>query len=371
MLNHVPQNRLDRAFYSYQEDYEKKALEVLRTGRYILGPEVSAFENEFAQYVGSEYCVGVASGLDALTLGIRALGIGEGDEVIVQGNAYIASVMGITINSATPVFVEPDEFHSIDANAIESAITSKTKAVMVVHLYGQPADMQRISMICKDNGLFLIEDCAQSHGALFNGKMTGSFGDIGCFSYYPSKNLGAFGDAGAVVTNDAEIAHKVRVLRNYGSEKRYHNECVGANSRLDELQAGLLRIRLSHMDAINSERRSLAERYLANISNREVVLPKVRANTLPVWHQFVIRCEHRDALQQHLKDAGVGTIIHYPIPPHLSKAYGYLGFKQGAFPITERLANEVLSLPMFTGMTIEEQDYVVEAINSFRSGGIK
>ena len=254
-------NRMDRGFFKYQEEFENKAVEVLRSGWYVLGKEVSAFEEEFASYTGAKYCVGLASGLDALWIAFRLLNIGDGDEVIVQGNTYIASVMGITINGASPVFVEPDEHFGMNPNEIEEKITDKTKAILVTHLYGMASQMDKIVGICKKHNLRLVEDCAQSHGACFNGKMTGTFGDVGCFSFYPSKNLGAFGDAGAVVVNDENLAKEFKVFRNYGSEKRYYNKVVGANSRLDELQAGLLRVRLSHMQELTDEKVKIAERY--------------------------------------------------------------------------------------------------------------
>ena len=241
---------MDRGFNIYQEEFEKKAMDILRSGWYVLGNEVLSFEEEFAQWVGAKYCVGLASGLDALWIAFRILGIGSGDEVIVQGNTYIASVMGITINGATPIFVEPDDYYNIDASCIEQKITDKTKAILVVHLYGQASNMEPIVELAKKYDLRLVEDCAQSHGACFGTKMTGTFGDIGCFSFYPSKNLGAFGDAGAIVTNDSQIADDIRVFRNYGSEKRYYNKVVGANSRLDEMQAGLLRVRFSHINEL-------------------------------------------------------------------------------------------------------------------------
>lgn len=359
-------NRMDRGFFRYQAEFEQKSLEVLRSGWYILGSEVSAFEQEFAAYTGAKYCVGLASGLDALWISFRILGIGAGDEVIVQGNTYIASVMGITINGATPVFVEPDKYNNIDVTKIEEKISERTKAILVVHLYGQASRMDAVMEIAKKYNLRVVEDCAQSHGACFNGKMTGTFGDIGCFSFYPSKNLGAFGDAGAIVTDDEELATKFRIFRNYGSEKRYHNIVVGTNSRLDELQAGLLRVRLSHLDELNSERHELCRRYLSEIKNPIIELPEVCENATTVWHQFVIRTPVRDRLIEYLNSCEIGTIIHYPIPPHLAKAYEYLGMKKGDLPITERFADEVLSLPLYNGMTEDEQSYVIEKINSFR-----
>lgn len=358
-------NRLDRGFLLYQEEFEQKALEVLRSGWYVLGQEVESFEKEFASYVGAKYCVGLASGLDALWLAFRILGIGAGDEVIVQANTYIASVMGITINGATPVFVEPDEYFNLDAGKIEEKITERTKAVLVVHLYGQASDMGRITEICRKHDLRLVEDCAQSHGARFQGKMTGTFGDIGCFSFYPSKNLGGFGDGGAIVTDDPGIAEDMKMYRNYGSRKRYYNEVVGANSRLDELQAGLLRVRLSHMEELTKERRKLAARYAKELHNDKLLLPKVREQADSVWHQYVIRCEERQALIDFLGEREIGTIIHYPIPPHLSEAYAYLGVKRGSLPVTEHYADTVLSIPMYNGMTEEEQEFVIGALNAF------
>ena len=358
-------NRMDRGFEMYQQEFEDKALQVLRSGWYVLGNEVKSFENEFAQYEGAKHCVGLASGLDALWIAFRVLGIGKGDEVIVQGNTYIASVMGITINGATPIFVEPDEYNNIDASKIEEKITDRTKAILVVHLYGQASNMKPVVELAKKYDLRLVEDCAQSHGACFDGKMTGTFGDIGCFSFYPSKNLGAFGDAGAIVTNDDKIAQDVRIFRNYGSEKRYHNKVVGDNSRLDELQAGLLRVRLGHLEELTKEKTSLCERYLKEIKNPLIHLPKIREGATTVWHQFVIHCERRDELIQYLNEREIGTIIHYPIPPHLSEAYQYLGMKEGSLPITEQYAKEVLSIPLYNGMTEEEQDYVIKCLNEF------
>ena len=364
-MERIMPNRLDRGFYLYQKEFEDKALEVLRSGWYILGNEVKQFEDEFAAYTGAKYCVGLASGLDALWIAFRVLGIGKGDEVIVQGNTYIASVMGITINGATPIFVEPDEYFNMDASKIEEKITARTKAILVVHLYGQASNMTPITDLCKKYNLRLVEDCAQSHGACFDGKMTGTFGDIGCFSFYPSKNLGAFGDAGAITTDDKNLAEAVRIFRNYGSEKRYHNKVVGANSRLDEMQAGLLRVRLTHLDELVAEKKKICERYLKELHNDKIMLPKIREGATHIWHQFVIRSKQRDELIKYLDDEGIGTIIHYPIPPHLSEAYSYLGMKEGALPVTELYAKEVLSIPLYNGMTEEEQTRVIETINAF------
>ena len=274
--------------------------------------------------------------------------------------------MGITINGATPIFVEPDEFYNIDVTKIEEKITPKTKAIMVVHLYGQASNMSKIMAIANKYNLRVIEDCAQSHGACCDGKMTGTFGDIGCFSFYPSKNLGAFGDAGAIVTDDAELAEKIRIFRNYGSEKRYYNKVVGANSRLDEMQAGLLRVRLKHLDELNKERVTICEKYLNEIDNSNILLPGIRRDATTVWHQFVIRCKSRDKLLKYLDSKNIGYIIHYPIPPHLSEAYSYLGMDKGSLPITEEYADTVVSLPLYNGMTEEEQSYVIKCLNEFR-----
>ena len=356
---------MDRGFYQYQKEFEEKALQVLRSGWYILGKEVCSFEEKFAAYTGSRYCVGLASGLDALWIAFRLLGIGIGDKVIVQVNTYIASVMGITINGAVPVFVEPDDHFGIDVEKIEEKITDRTKAILVVHLYGMATKMDRIVELCRNYGLRLVEDCAQSHGACFDGKMTGTFGDVGCFSFYPSKNLGAFGDGGAVVVNDEQLYKDFKIFRNYGSEKRYYNKVVGANSRLDELQAGLLCVRLLHMKELTQEKVKIAEYYSTNIHNNRIHLPELCEGATGVWHQYVIRCEERERLIEYLDERGIGTIIHYPIPPHLAEAYRYLGYGEGFLPVTEHLAKTVLSIPIYNGMTKEEQDYVIAAINEF------
>ena len=358
---------LNRQFELYQDEYEKAALKVLRAGWYVLGQEVAAFEKEFASYLGGKFCIGVNSGLDALTLSVRALKIGAGDEVIVPANTYIATVLAITANGATPIFVEPDEFYNLDAAKIESAVTPKTKAIMVVHLYGQAARMDKICAVAEKYNLKFIEDCAQSHGAKFNGKMTGTFGDAGCFSFYPTKNLGAFGDGGAVVTDDSDLAKTLKMLRNYGSEIKYHNKLEGVNSRLDEMQAALLRVKLSHLDELNAERKKIADKYLAGIKNSRLILPSSSAGAEHVYHQFVIRTTRRDDFKRYLETSGIKTVIHYPIPPHLAECYARLGYKRGDFPITEKLADEVLSLPMFNGMTDAEINFVIEVCNGYNA----
>ncbi|MCM1184232.1 MAG: DegT/DnrJ/EryC1/StrS family aminotransferase [Roseburia sp.] len=358
-------NVLDRQFRMYQREYEEAALRVLRSGWYVLGNEVAQFEEEFAAYTGRKYCVGLNSGLDALIMSVRALGIGAGDEVLVQANTYIATVIGITENGATPIFVEPDEYFNIDAEKLEAAITDRTRAIMVTHLYGQASNMRRIMEVAGRHKLLVIEDCAQSHGACFDGKITGTFGVSGCFSFYPTKNLGAFGDAGTVVTDDEALAEELRMMRNYGSRVRYHNEIEGLNSRLDELQAALLRVKLTHLDVLNEERRALAARYDGGIDNSKLIKPQVRAGADSIYHQYVVRCAERDALRQYLSEQGIQTQIHYPIPPHLARCYRRLGGKKGDYPIAEQYADEVLSLPIYTGMTEAEQAYVIEKMNAF------
>lgn len=364
-------NVLGIQFELFKDEYEEAALRVLRSGWYILGREVEAFEKEFAKFIGRKFCVGVASGLDALTLSVRAMGIGSKDEVIAPSNTYIASILAITENGATPVFVEPDEYYTIDPKKIEEAVTKNTKAIMVVHLYGQSAKMDDICFIAKKYDLEIIEDCAQSHGAKFNDRMTGSFGKAGCFSFYPTKNLGAFGDAGAVVTDDEEFAYTLKKLRNYGSVKKYYNEITGVNSRLDEIQAALLRVKLSHLDELIVERQKIAEIYLSGIKNNLIELPKIRENCNHVWHQFVVRAKNRDCLKKYLEKNNIKTVIHYPIPPHLAECYKYLGYKKGSFSISEKYADEVLSFPMFNGMTDEEVDFVVEVLNGFGEDNTK
>jgi dTDP-4-amino-4,6-dideoxygalactose transaminase len=358
-------NVLDRQFNAYQIEYEAAALRVLRSGWYVLGKEVEQFEQNFASFTGAKYCIGLNSGLDALILGIRALGIGPGDEVLVPANTYIASIMGITENGATPVFVEPDAFYNIDAEKIADLITPNTKAILPVHLYGQACNMHEIRSIAEKYHLFIIEDCAQSHGACFEGQMTGTFGDIGCFSFYPTKNLGAFGDGGAVITSDAKIAEKMQMLRNYGSKVKYHNEIEGVNSRLDEIQAALLSVKLVHLNELTNERQNIAGRYLIEIKNPEIFLPETRKGADHVYHQFVVRCPKRNDFQKYLSDRGIKTLIHYPIPPHLAECYAYLGYKLGNFPITEQYSDEIVSLPMYNGMTDEEIDYVINTINLY------
>ncbi len=333
---------------------------------YIGGVEDEGFEKAFAEYCATDYCIGVGNGLDALMLILKALGIGEGDEVIVPSNTYIATVLAVTYVGAKPVFVEPlIETFNINPALIESAITKKTKAIMPVHLYGQACDMDPIMKVAQKHGLKVVEDCAQAHGAMYKGQKVGTFGDAAGFSFYPGKNLGALGDAGAVVTNYPEIEKQVRALGNYGSDYKYHHVLKGNNSRLDELQAASLTAKLPHLERMNAERRRVAERYLNEIVNPKVALPTVRKDCIPVWHIFGIRCDERDALEKHLNEHGIGTNKHYPIPIHLQECYEDLGFKEGDYPIAEEISKTELSIPMYYGITEEEIDYVVDAINSF------
>ena len=333
---------------------------------YIEGVEDEKFEKVFAEYCNSKYCVGVGNGLDALFLALKALNVKDGDEVIVPSNTYIATALAVTYVGATPVFVEPDiRTFNIDPAKIEKAITEKTKAIMPVHLYGQACDMEPIMKIAKKYNLLVVEDCAQAHGATYKGKVVGSFGDVAGFSFYPGKNLGALGDAGAIVTNNEELAKKVRALGNYGSDYKYHHVYQGNNSRLDELQAAFLAAKLPLLERVNDNRRSIADKYLAGINNPKVILPFVPDYAVPVWHIFGIRCKRRTELENFLNDAGIGTNKHYPIPIHLQDCYKELGFKEGDFPIAEEISSSELSIPMYYGMTDDEVQYVIDKVNEF------
>lgn len=339
---------------------------VLTNSWYIGGKEDEAFEAAFAAYCGTDYCVGVGNGLDGLMLILRALEIGTGDEVLVPSNTYIASALAVTYTGATPVFVEPDlSTYNMDPARIEEKITPKTRAIMPVHLYGQPCDMDPILELAKKHNLYVVEDCAQAHGARYRGKQVGTFGHAAAFSFYPGKNLGALGDAGAVVTNDLSLAEKVRALGNYGSDYKYHHVYKGHNSRLDELQAALLSAKLPHLDRMNEFRRQVAQRYLQEINNPRVTLPRCLPEAECVWHIFALRCQQRDALEQHLAKHEIGTVKHYPIPMHLQPCYQELGLSKGSLPIAERISSEELSIPMYYGMTPDQVSWVIEAVNSF------
>ena len=333
---------------------------------YIEGEEDAAFEKAFADYCGVEHCIGCGNGLDALMLALKALGVGAGDEVLVPSNTYIATALAVTYTGATPVFVEPDiRTYNIDPMRLEAALTERTKAVMPVHLYGQSCDMGPIMAFAKKHGLYVVEDCAQAHGATYNGKKIGTFGDAAGFSFYPGKNLGALGDAGAAVTNNKTLADKIRALGNYGSDYKYHHVYQGNNSRLDELQAAFLSAKLPHLERMNAERRRIADRYLAEVHNEQIVLPYVLPGTEPVWHIFAVRCQKRDELTAYLAEKGISTNKHYPIPIHLQGAYASLHIPQGALPIAEEISATQLSLPMYYGMTDNEVGYVIDALNGF------
>lgn len=333
---------------------------------YIEGKEDENFEKKFAEFCHTQYCIGVGNGLDALMLALKALGVGKGDEVIVPSNTYIATALAVTYVGATPIFVEPDiRTYNIDPTKIEEKITMKTKAIMPVHLYGQPCDMDPIMAIAQKYNLFVVEDCAQAHGATYNGRVIGNFGDAAGFSFYPGKNLGALGDAGAVVTYSKEIADKVRALGNYGSDYKYHHIYQGNNSRLDELQAAFLAAKLPHLNRMNEERRRIAKCYLEGIKNPEIILPFVPDYAEPVWHVFAIRTKKRDELAAYLADKGISTNKHYPIPMHMQDCYKELNIPQGELPIAKEISATELSLPMFYGMTDEQVAFVINNINQF------
>ena len=352
---------------SFDRKTDQAVLEILRSGRvnYWTGGYGRAFEDAFAKFLGVRRALTVSNGSVALELALQALGVGPGDEVVVTPYSFRASATSAARVGAKMVFADVGEDHLLNAETVAKVLTPRTKAVVVVHLYGQVADMGPLLALARKRGIFVIEDCAQSHGAKFGDTMTGAFGDAGCFSFYPTKNLGAFGDAGAVVTDDAELAKTLRMLRNYGSEKKYHNKILGVNSRLDELQAALLHTKLGHLGELIAERERIAAAYLEGIHNPAVRLPKQRAHANHVWHQFVVETDDRDGFQQYLEDHDIQTVIHYPIPPHLAECYQYLGHKEGDYPIAERMAKTVLSLPMFNGMREDEVQYVIDMVNKY------
>lgn len=366
----VPILDLKPAYDELRSELDAAYHRVMESGWVLLGKELEAFEAEYAASVGVKHCIGVANGLEAMQLVLMALGIGAGDEVIVPSHGYIATFLAVTHAGARPVPCECDErTYNLDPTRIEQLITTRTKAILPIHLYGQTADMTAINAIAKPRGIFVLEDAAQSHGALCHGRAAGALGDAAGVSFYPSKNLGALADAGAVTTNDTPLADKVRHLRNYGSKVRYHNEYLGLNSRLSELQAAFLRAKLPKLAEWNARRVALAARYLEKLRGvGDLVLPQVPAWAAPVWHLFVIRTQRREALQKHLAAREIGTQIHYPTPPHLSPAYASAGWKRGDFPLAERLADEVLSLPMGPHISAEQVDFTCTAIREFFAG---
>jgi len=363
----IPFLDLQAAYHELQEELDAACRRVMSSGWYILGQEVEAFETEFASYCGVRHCIGVSNGLDALELILRGYGIGAGDEVIVPANTFIATWLAVSRAGAVPVPVEPNELtHTIEADQVEKAISSRTRAVMPVHLYGQPADMEPIRQLAQRHGLKVIEDAAQAHGALYRGQRAGGLGDAAGFSFYPGKNLGALGDGGAVVTNDGELAAQIRLLRNYGSSIKYYNEVKGCNARLDALQAAVLRVKLGRLDEWNLRRRRAAERYLKALSRMpHLVLPQVPDDVEPAWHLFVVRHPRRDELQRHLAGAGIETLIHYPVPPHLSPAYTDLSYVRGDYPRTERIADTLISLPIGPHLGTDLQNRIISALAEF------
>jgi dTDP-4-amino-4,6-dideoxygalactose transaminase len=358
----IPFLDLNAPYLELKQEIDDVIARVVSSGWFIGGPEVDQFEADYATYCGAIHAVGVANGLDALHLALRAMDVGPGDEVIVPSNTYIATWLAVTQCGATPVPVEPDaQTYNIDPVHIEAAITPRTKVILPVHLYGQPADMDPILAIARKHGLKVLEDGAQAHGAKYKGKRLGSHGDAVAWSFYPGKNLGAMGDGGAVTTNDTQIADRLRVLRNYGSRVKYVNEVQGYNSRLDPFQAAILRVKLSHLDAWHARRSTIAARYQVGLAGCRLTLPFVPEWAEPAWHLYVVLNPQRDALQKALANAGVGTLIHYPIPPHLQGAYSNLGFNKGAFPVAERIHGDVLSLPMGPHLDSDDVTQVIAA----------
>jgi dTDP-4-amino-4,6-dideoxygalactose transaminase len=348
-----------------REEIDEAIARVVDSGWYILGPEVDAFEAEYAAYCEAAHCVSLANGLDALHLALRAMDVGPGDEVIVPSNTYIATWLAVSQCGATPVPVEPVEAtYNLDPALIEAAITPRTKVILPVHLYGQPADMDPIMAIARKHGLRVLEDGAQAHGARYKGQRIGAHGDVVAWSFYPGKNLGALGDGGAITTNDPELADRIRVLRNYGSRVKYVNEVQGYNSRLDPIHAAVLRVKLKHLDDWNARRAALASQYLAGLAGSELVLPHVPEWAEPAWHLFVVRSKQRDAMQQHLTDAGIGSLIHYPIPPHKQHAYAAAAWAADAFPLASAMADEVLSLPIGPQQTDSQTKVVIETVRA-------
>lgn len=356
----VPFLDLCAAYRELQTEIDAAVARSMASGYYIGGPELEAFEDEFGTYCGATQCVGVANGLDALHLALRAMDVGPGDEVIVPSNTYIATWLAVSQCGATPIPVEPDaRTYNIDPARIEAAITPRTKVILPVHLYGQPADMDPILAIARKHGLRVLEDGAQAHGARYKGQRLGAHGDAVAWSFYPGKNLGAMGDGGAVTTSDAQLADRIRVLRNYGSRVKYVNEVQGYNSRLDPLQAAILRVKLAHLDDWNARRSAIAARYQQCLAGCGLTLPYVPDWAEPAWHLYVVQHPQRDALQKQLGEVGISTLIHYPIPPHLQQAYAPTGYRQGQFPMAEQIANRCLSLPMGPHLSVKHVDKVI------------
>ncbi|HET7144259.1 MAG TPA: DegT/DnrJ/EryC1/StrS family aminotransferase [Anaerolineales bacterium] len=363
----IPFLDMKKPYQEIKEELDAAYQRVMESGWYIMGKELEAFEDEFAAYCGARFCIGVGNGLEALHLILRAYGIGEGDEVIVPSNTYIATWLAVSQVGAIPVPVEPlENTYNLDPQRVQSALTARTRAILPVHLYGLLADMDPLLALADQYNLKVIEDSAQAQGARYKGRMSGSLGHASGFSFYPGKNLGALGDAGAVVTSDRQVAEKVRLLRNYGSKEKYYNDEKGYNSRLDEMQAAFLRVKLKHLDNWNMRRRKIASLYMKSMEGlHDFILPASIDSTEPIWHIFPIRHPDRDGLQRYLKNNGVNTLIHYPVPPHLSGAYSDLGFQKGKFPIAEKIASSELSLPMGPHLTLESAEYIIKAIQDY------
>jgi dTDP-4-amino-4,6-dideoxygalactose transaminase len=363
MTQAIPFLDLHAAYLELKPEIDAAVARVLDSGYYILGPEVEAFEAEFARYCEADHAIGVGNGLDALVLALRALDIGAGDEVLVPSNTFIATWLAVSMVGAVPIPVEPDpRTHNIDCARLEAALTAKTRAVIAVHLYGQPADLTALRAFTTAHGLRLIEDAAQAHGALHLGRRIGAEGDIACWSFYPGKNLGALGDAGCVTTSDAGLAERVRLLRNYGSREKYRHEVQGTNSRLDPLQAAILRVKLAHLDDWNDRRRAIARLYLDRLQDADLVLPEVPQWADPVWHLFVVRHKNRDALRAGLQEAGIGTLVHYPVAPHMQPAYAALAIAPDALPIARQLSDEVMSLPIGPHLGLDAAERVADVV---------
>ncbi len=364
----VPFVDLARQLKQMQDEFREAIDRVIENSNFILGEQVESFESEFAEFCGRKYGIGVSSGTDAIFLALKALGVGAGDEVLTAAYTYIATFNAISMAQATPVPVDVESsFYNMDVNALGKSLSENTKAIVPVHLYGQAADMDEIMSVAEERGIPVIEDASQAHGALYGGRRTGSFGTAACFSFYPSKNLGCFGDGGIVVTDDEKIAERIRRLRNHGQVTKNRHEEIGFNMRLDEIQAAILRVKLRHLDSQNRMRIDAARRYREKLGSvEEVILPLEREEEFScVYHLFVIRCKNRDELREYLEKNGVETAIHYPTPPHLQRAYAFLGYGKGDFPVAEKLSDEVLSLPMFPGITSEEIDFVCDTIRAF------
>jgi len=362
----IPFVSFEKMHQEIQQEMDQAILDVIHRNWFIRGQEDERFEKEYAEYCGTNYCVGCGNGLDALMLLLKAYGITGGDEVIIPSNTFIATALAVTYTGAIPILVEPRiDTYTIDTTKIEEKITSRTKAIIAVHLYGQPADMDEVNRIAKKHGLIVIEDAAQAHGATYKGKKVGNLGDAAGFSFYPGKNLGALGDAGAITTNDKKIAEKVKALANYGSDYKYHHIYQGNNSRLDEIQATALCVKLKSLDRWNDYRRKIAERYINGIQNSEIVKPVVEQQRSHVWHIFAVRTENRDDFEKYLNKNNVGTTIHYPTPIHCQEAYKDLRIEKGKLPIAELISDTEISIPMYYGMTDEQVDYVIDVINKY------